>query len=120
MDLLDGTPIVDIKPYIPFSDVIIDAQGGIAQDAPILVPITYTTLATQQINLYSQQEQYQDLAALIDGVLSQDPRPAYKKAKNDPKLYQVALYDLDIFWHITAQGIEVLELKPTKVELLKD
>jgi tRNA-Thr(GGU) m(6)t(6)A37 methyltransferase TsaA len=120
MDLLDGTPIVDIKPYIPFSDAILDAKGGIAQEAPILIPLTYTSLATEQINHYSQQEQYQDLAALIEGVLSQDPRPAYKKAKNDPKLYQVALYDLDIFWHITAQGIEVLELKPTKVELLKD
>lgn len=120
MDLLDGTPIVDIKPYVPFSDAITDAKGGIAQDAPILVPLTYTALATQQINLYSQQQQYQDLAALIEGVLSQDPRPAYKKAKDDPKLYQVALYDLDIFWCVTAQGIEVLELKPTKVTLLKD
>jgi len=120
MDLLDGTPIVDIKPYVPFSDAITDAKGGIAQDAPILVPLTYTALASQQINLYSQQQQYQDLAALIEGVLSQDPRPAYKKAKDDPKLYQVALYDLDIFWCVTAQGIEVLELKPTKVTLLKD
>lgn len=119
MDLLDGTPIVDIKPYVPFSDAITDAKGGIAQDAPILVPLTYTALASQQINLYSQQQQYQDLAALIEGVLSQDPRPAYKKAKDDPKLYQVALYDLDIFWCVTAQGIEVLELKPTKVTLLK-
>jgi len=120
MDLLDGTPIVDIKPYVPFSDAITDAKGGIAQDAPILVPLTYTALASQQINLYSQQQQYQDLAALIEGVLSQDPRPAYKKAKDDPKLYQVALYDLDIFWCVTAQGIEVLELKPTKVTLLND
>jgi len=120
MDLLDGTPIVDIKPYIPFADAIVDAQGGIAQNAPILLPLTYTALATEQINHYRQQAQYHDLAELIEGVLSQDPRPAYKKAKDDPKLYQVALYDFDIFWQVTPQGIEVLELKPTTVEPFKD
>jgi tRNA-Thr(GGU) m(6)t(6)A37 methyltransferase TsaA len=120
MDLLDGTPIIDIKPYIPFSDAIIDAKSGIAQDAPVLIAVTYTAIALTQIAQYAAIEQYQGLAELINGVLSQDPRPAYKKNKDDPKLYQVALYDLDIFWHITSQGIEVLELKPTKVTLLKD
>ncbi|WP_350432869.1 tRNA (N6-threonylcarbamoyladenosine(37)-N6)-methyltransferase TrmO [Shewanella sp. H8] len=120
MDLLDGTPIIDIKPYVPFSDAITDAKGGIAQDAPVLIPVTYTPVAATQISQYTIQQQYQGLAELINGVLSQDPRPAYKKAKDDPKRYQVALYDLDIFWHVTKQGIEVLELKPTKVTLLKD
>ncbi|GGB48003.1 tRNA (N6-threonylcarbamoyladenosine(37)-N6)-methyltransferase TrmO [Shewanella inventionis] len=120
MDLLDGTPIIDIKPYIPFSDAILDAKGGIAQQAPELIAVHYTELAKTQIAQYGTQAQYQDLMELINGVLSQDPRPAYKKAKDDPKLYQVALYDLDIFWHITSHGIEVLELKPTKVFLLKD
>lgn len=120
MDLLDGTPIIDIKPYIPFSDAISDAKGGIAQDAPILIPVNYTTLAAEKITQYQINEHYQGLAELINGVLSQDPRPAYKKAKDDPKLYQVALYDLDIFWHVTDNAIEVLDLKPTSVALLKD
>lgn len=120
MDLLDGTPIIDIKPYIPFSDAILDAKGGIAQDAPLLIPVHYTDIAATQIAHYAVQEQYQGIHELIEGVLSQDPRPAYKKTKDDPKLYQVALYDLDIFWHITPHGIEVLELKSTQVELLKD
>ncbi|MEQ8952563.1 MAG: tRNA (N6-threonylcarbamoyladenosine(37)-N6)-methyltransferase TrmO, partial [Gammaproteobacteria bacterium] len=34
IDLLDGTPIVDIKPYIPYADAIADAQGGFAAEAP--------------------------------------------------------------------------------------
>ena len=120
MDLLDGTPIIDIKPYIPFSDAIVDAKGGIAQEAPVLIPVSYSPLAQKQIAQYAAKEQYHGLNELIEGVLSQDPRPAYKKAKDDPKLYQVALYDLDIFWRIDANSIEVLELKPTNVDLLKD
>ncbi|NMH65619.1 tRNA (N6-threonylcarbamoyladenosine(37)-N6)-methyltransferase TrmO [Shewanella salipaludis] len=116
MDLLDNTPVIDIKPYIPFSDAIHDAVGGIAHEAPALMTVNYTELASAQIAAYAAQPQYLDLAELIDGVLAQDPRPAYKKAKEDPKLYQVALYDLDIFWCIENAGIKVLELRPAKLD----
>lgn len=115
MDLLDGTPIIDIKPYIPFSDAIVDAKGGMAQEAPVLIEVSYSETASAQIATLGQSDARPDLAALIDGVLAQDPRPAYKKAKEDPKLYQVALYDLDIFWCIQDDKAHVLELKPTKV-----
>ncbi|MGL5390187.1 MAG: tRNA (N6-threonylcarbamoyladenosine(37)-N6)-methyltransferase TrmO, partial [Shewanella sp.] len=119
MDLVDGTPIIDIKPYIPFSDAIPGASGGIAQAAPQLINVQFSTLAQQQVDSYAQQEAYIDLALLIQGVLGQDPRPAYKKAKDDPKLYQVALYDLDIFWQMAVDAnlveyIHVVELKPGK------
>ena len=110
MDLLDGTPIIDIKPYIPFSDAILDAKGGIAHDAPILYPVTFSDKATSQIANLEANPDYPHLLPLIQNVLAQDPRPAYKKAKEDPKLYQVALYDLDVFWRIDNDVIQVLEL----------
>ncbi|QUN06767.1 tRNA (N6-threonylcarbamoyladenosine(37)-N6)-methyltransferase TrmO [Shewanella yunxiaonensis] len=110
MDLLDGTPVIDIKPYIPFSDAIPDALGGIAQRAPEQVDVGFTDAAEAQIAKISAQ--YPGLKQLIIAVLAQDPRPAYKKAKDDPKRYQVALYDLDIFWYATPSGIEVVELQP--------
>ncbi|QQX78993.1 tRNA (N6-threonylcarbamoyladenosine(37)-N6)-methyltransferase TrmO [Shewanella sp. KX20019] len=115
MDLLDGTPIVDIKPYIPFSDAINDAYAGIAQDAPALASVTFCETAQQQLQQYQQNPAYPRLAELIEDVLAQDPRPAYKKAKEDPKLYQVALYDLDILWKMLPQGVEVLEIIPSQV-----
>ncbi|MBB1269884.1 tRNA (N6-threonylcarbamoyladenosine(37)-N6)-methyltransferase TrmO [Shewanella sp. SR44-3] len=120
MDLLDGTPIIDIKPYIPFSDAIIDASGGIAQEAPELIDVSFSSLAATQVDYYGSQTQYGDLKQLIQGVLSQDPRPAYKKAKLDRKLYQVALYDLDIFWHLVDANIEVIELKSANFAKLKE
>lgn len=115
MDLLDGTPIIDIKPYIPFSDAIVDACGGIAQEAPELINVHFSALASNQIDTHSKQAAYEDLRELILGVLSQDPRPAYKKTKDDPKLYQVALYDFDIFWHLINDEIHVIELKPANL-----
>lgn len=115
MDLLDGTPIIDIKPYIPFSDAIDDAQGGIAHDAPILAKVHFTDTVQQQLSQY-QQSQYPNLQAIIEGVLAQDPRPAYKKAKADPKQYQVALYDLDILWRAIDGSIHVEAIRPSNVQ----
>ena len=115
MDLLDGTPIIDIKPYIPFSDAINHASGGIAQSAPQLIEVEFSQIAETQIAEYSNAYKMSDLKQVINDVLAQDPRPAYKKAKADAKIYQVALYDIDIFWHIVNDKIEVIELKPTSV-----
>lgn len=119
MDLVDGTPIIDIKPYIPFSDAIDSAKGGIAHQAPKLIDVVFTDAALLQIQDYEKAETHADLTVLIQGVLGQDPRPAYKKAKDDPKLYQVALYDLDVFWRMAVDAneqefIQVLELKAGK------
>ncbi|WP_285163050.1 tRNA (N6-threonylcarbamoyladenosine(37)-N6)-methyltransferase TrmO [Shewanella goraebulensis] len=115
MDLLDGTPIIDIKPYIPFSDSIDNASGGIAQSTPKLIEVEFSQLAQEQLADYSSTQQLVNLQQVVNDVLAQDPRPAYKKAKLDPKIYQVALYDIDIFWHINNDKIEVIEIKPTSV-----
>lgn len=115
MDLLDGTPIIDIKPYIPFSDAIDNASGGIAQSAPQLIDVQFSQLAESQLAEYSNENKVADLKQVVNDVLAQDPRPAYKKAKADAKIYQVALYDIDIFWHLNNDKIEVIEIKPTSV-----
>ncbi|WP_144213808.1 tRNA (N6-threonylcarbamoyladenosine(37)-N6)-methyltransferase TrmO [Shewanella donghaensis] len=115
MDLLDGTPVIDIKPYIPFSDSIDNAAGGIAQEAPELIDVQFSPLAKTQIESYANESNSLELLSVISDVLAQDPRPAYKKAKADPKIYQVALYDIDIFWQIENGHINVIEIKPTSV-----
>lgn len=112
MDLLDGTPIIDIKPYIPFSDAINHAQGGIAHEAPMLANVSFTDEVKHQLTNY-EQNQYPNLQQIIEGVLAQDPRPAYKKAKADPKQYQVALYDLDILWRVINEEIVVETIRPS-------
>jgi tRNA-Thr(GGU) m(6)t(6)A37 methyltransferase TsaA len=100
LDLLDGTPIVDIKPYVPYADIVEHAQGGYAHQQPENeIKVTFSEPATIAIKNYSQQ--YANLALLIEQVLVQDPRPAYKHQKIDNKVYGMALYDLNITWQMT-------------------
>lgn len=112
-DLLDKTPIIDIKPYIPYADSIPQANGGIAQEAPELVEVIFTEQATKQLNAFKSR--HRNLAAFIEQVLAQDPRPAYKKAKTDDKVYGMQLYDLNILWSMksltTIQVTQVEEVK---------
>ena len=97
IDLLDGTPILDIKPYIPYSDAV-DAQGGFA-DAPPAITMSIE-FSEAVLSFIATQTQYPNLLALITQVLEQDPRPAYKKNTDQIQQYGVRLYDFNIQWQV--------------------
>ncbi len=107
MDLVDGTPIVDIKPYLPFSDSLPDAQAGFAQTAPEPINVQYTQAALDSLSSISDQEK---MKTFITQVLSQDPRPAYKKNKEDTKMYHISLYGFNISWHVVDNTIHVNDI----------
>lgn len=110
LDLLHGTPIIDIKPYVPYSDAIPHADGGFAQTEPEAT-LTVTFSAQAQIQLAKYQQEYSELALFIEQVLAQDPRPAYKQKKTDDKVYGMHLYDLNIQWQIkNLTHVEVLNI----------
>jgi tRNA-Thr(GGU) m(6)t(6)A37 methyltransferase TsaA len=98
VDLLDGTPILDIKPYIPYADSIVMASGGMAQYSPELMSVTFTEQAIGQLEKLKQR--YPKLDLLIQEVLSQDPRPAYHGDDHSSKTYGMTLYDLNIQWQV--------------------
>jgi len=101
LDLLDGTPIVDIKPYVPYADIIENSHGGYAQEQPDNnIDVAFSDPA--KIALQSYNEQYPKLKNLIEQVLSQDPRPAYKQKNVDDKIYGMTLYDLNIQWQMSS------------------
>ena len=112
LDLLDQTPILDIKPYIPYSDNIDYARAGFAQSEPeALLRVVFSSQAVTDINKF--QKKYTDLSMFIEQVLSQDPRPAYKKKQVDAKVYGMRLYDLNIMWQMSSQNkneVEVLSV----------
>ena len=112
LDLLNGTPIVDIKPYVPYSDAIVDADAGFAQQQPEAgLSVVFSEQAQADLKQYNQHDS--ELALLIEQVLRQDPRPAYKQGKADDKVYGMSLYDLNIQWQLTALD-SVLVLNITK------
>lgn len=121
IDLLDGTPILDIKPYIPYADSIADAVGGYAPSAPHTTgidevkaysPITVSFSRTSMFQLEKIDFQLCDLTAFIRSVLQQDPRPAQHVRKGDEREYGMHLYDFNIRWRVTGNAAEVLSVEP--------
>nr|WP_198678778.1 tRNA (N6-threonylcarbamoyladenosine(37)-N6)-methyltransferase TrmO [Pseudidiomarina insulisalsae] len=108
-DWVNGTPVVDIKPYLPYVDAVPEARGGYAASAPPAnMPVLFTESARQQ--LQQLKGQYRDLPTLIEQVLQQDPRPAYHKNKVSDKVYGMQLYDLNIQWQVLNQQNHVINI----------
>ncbi|SKA67269.1 tRNA-Thr(GGU) m(6)t(6)A37 methyltransferase TsaA [Thiothrix eikelboomii] len=110
VDLLDGTPVFDIKPYLPYADSLPAAQGGFAEQAP---SSQWVVNFTEEAHLQCQQKSQQlqtNLELLIRQILEQDPRPSYRAQQEDARIYAMKLYDFDLRWHYKARCIEVLGL----------
>ena len=94
-DLLDGTPIVDIKPYIQYSDSVIDAQSGYAQYEPERKKIIWTESAELVKNQFMKmQKMNAQYINELEQVLSLDPRPAYQH--DDARIYGLSFGEFNI------------------------
>lgn len=79
-DLVDGTPLIDLKPYIAYSDAISTAVSGFAVEAPEVHPVYWTRAALwQKHQLISLGVLSNHQLPLIEGLLALDPRPAYQQ-----------------------------------------
>ncbi|ACZ78133.1 tRNA (N6-threonylcarbamoyladenosine(37)-N6)-methyltransferase TrmO [Dickeya zeae] len=109
LDLVDGTPIVDIKPYLPFAESQPQARAGFAQLAPDAeMPVRFSALAEQQLT--TQQHIHPNLRRFITQVLAQDPRPAYRKGEDDTKVYAARLLEFNVKWQVIDGQTEVISL----------
>ena len=111
IDLLDGTPVLDIKPYVPYADCVPQARNGIAEAAPCPIAVEWDAAARTQAETHAQRLG-EPLAALIEQCLAQDPRPAYQQPLPERR-YGVCLWDVQVRWHYPEPGrIRVLEVVP--------
>lgn len=98
IDLLDQTPIVDIKPYIAYSDSLQSTQNGFAPHSPELMQVQLQPAVVQA--LHAKPE----LKLLIEQVLAQDPRPAYHRQSHSPdqppRNYGARLADHNVKWYV--------------------
>ena len=101
VDLLDGTPIYDIKPYLPFADSISDAVGGYADDFE-----DYKLEVEFPEDLLHRLPQDKRQAAI--DCLAQDPRPAYQE---DERRYSMAFAGYDIRFVVKENRLTVLEVE---------
>ena len=104
-DLLDNTPIYDIKPYIPYSDSHEGARAGFANQkppAPLKVKISDEVLKVIP----------PDKHAALKSVLAQDPRPAYQ---NDPeRVYGLSFSRFDLHFKVENDVLTVLDIQKQK------
>lgn len=111
VDLLDGTPVIDIKPYVPYADSLPKAVNLIAEHAPELLVVEWGDDAFAQAAAHTQRLG-DDVQALIQQCLQQDPKPAYQVPESERK-YGVKLWDLNVQWHYPVAGvIRVLAVVP--------
>ncbi|MGL4861395.1 MAG: tRNA (N6-threonylcarbamoyladenosine(37)-N6)-methyltransferase TrmO [Enterobacteriaceae bacterium] len=110
LDLVDGTPVLDIKPYLPYAESIPHARAGFATQAPEpVMPVTFTAQAQQQLQQY--QSHYPSLSLFISEVLAQDPRPAYHNKEDSQREYAVHLLEFNIRWRVIGQQAEVFAVE---------
>lgn len=109
VDLVDGTPIFDIKPYVAYVDSEPKAQSGFAQQKPTatLVVEFASGVAAQIIKL---EENRPHLGRFICQIIAQDPRPAYHQGKQTARCYGIAVYDLNIKWRIKPDTENIAEI----------
>lgn len=108
-DMLDGTPVLDIKPYIPYVDSNPDAQAGFAAEAPVTqLDVSFTAEALAACSRL--QDRYPRLEGLLIDILAQDPRPAYQAGRSEGREYGISLYDLNIRFRVDRGEAEVLRI----------
>ena len=100
VDLLDNTPIYDIKPYIPYCDCKPQAKGSFSEDFK-----DYKIKVFYEENIFNNIPK--DISQQIIKLIEQDPKPAYK---NEKKQYKFLFSDYEICFEIKENTAEILEI----------
>ncbi|CRN05000.1 tRNA-Thr(GGU) m(6)t(6)A37 methyltransferase TsaA [Pseudomonas sp. URMO17WK12:I10] len=109
IDLLDGTPVLDIKPYVPYADSVEGAHNHMASGAPVAITVQWADSALPQAREHALRLG-EPLVALIEQCLAQDPRPAYQVPVAE-RVYGVKFWDVQVRWHYPQTDvIRVLEV----------
>lgn len=103
-DILNGTPILDIKPYVPYADAVPQAQGGFAGP-----PDALQVIAPPELLQKLPAEKQPALLA----VLAQDPRPAYHAGRQEvERVYGLSFAGFNVRFQVNGHVLQVLAVEP--------
>ncbi|MCA9557791.1 MAG: SAM-dependent methyltransferase, partial [Myxococcales bacterium] len=105
VDLVDGTPVLDVKPYVPYADAVPDATAAWADAPPPHQPVRFD--ASVEGALADRPA----LRALIEQTLRLDPRPAHARQVS-ARDWALQLGDVDVRWVVDAGGARVVAVAP--------
>ncbi|WP_295456515.1 tRNA (N6-threonylcarbamoyladenosine(37)-N6)-methyltransferase TrmO [uncultured Thiodictyon sp.] len=113
VDLLDGTPVLDVKPYVPYADSLPAARSGFAvkADAADDWTVTFSPVAAAAIAA-ADPDGSRQLRLLITQVLTQDPRPGYMDRYPDRETFALRLYDHTVHWQVQGRTALVTAVGP--------
>ena len=100
VDLLDGTPIFDIKPYIPYSDAHADAKNGFAENG------LSHRLNVEDGGILSPLPEYE--RELIKACIAEDPRPSYQS--DDERIYGIKIFSYDVKFKVKGETATIISL----------
>jgi len=108
-DFLDATPVIDIKPYIPYADSINNGKSGYAVEEPkIKLQVDFSDSAVLEIE--SAESKHPKFKLIITQILQLDPRPAYQSDKRIKDEFAIKLYDYDLKWKVEGDLVMVTSL----------
>lgn len=103
-DLMDGTPILDIKPYLPYADCRPQALGGFAPAAEGQLQVEFPPALLERVPRGKR--------SALTGILAQDPRPRYQE---DPRrVYGLTFAGLEIRFRVEGEILTVCEVEEKK------
>lgn len=108
-DLMNGTPILDIKPYLPYVDCHPEASGGFAQEQNETIEPLQVEIPHQLESLIPQPKRES-----LRAILASDPRPHYQ---DDPtRTYVLPFSTLEISFQVSQGILTVTAVKPAPTE----
>lgn len=99
-DLMDGTPIYDIKPYLPYADAVPDATGGFAPDGGKTLEVIADESLMSKLSFQQQK-------SLIE-ILSRDPRPQYHADAD--RIYGMTYGEFEIKFRVDEGRLYVVDI----------
>jgi tRNA-Thr(GGU) m(6)t(6)A37 methyltransferase TsaA len=95
VDLVSGTPIFDIKPYLPYADAVIEAKAGVFQNMPEFKKVQWNCVAPDD----------EEIRILIEKVIGLDPRPSFDKDES----FGVSIAGYNVRFQWQESGFMILE-----------
>ena len=96
VDLVDGTVILDVKPYVPYADAVPDAVGAFAAEAPERMPVEVADEARPRWDMLTESTRH-----LVVETLGLDARPAYH---DEERVYHLRVEQWEVDW-VVVEGV---------------
>lgn len=116
LDLLDGTPVFDIKPYVPYADVRLDASSGwldralAPRDPGPTYAVTFSARADEQLCWLAPRLTFDLRARAVQALAMGPTQHAYRRIRREGEHFRIGIADFRLRFAVREHTVEVLEL----------